>query len=93
MEKKAKDSTWLIVVFQVAFFVAVYFVGKALGPKIIFAVIGLGLLSGIAMFVCFVVVALDGSLKETKGFWRKALMISVASVVALVMMYFYSRVA
>ena len=48
--KEAKDTTWLTVVFQVAFFVAFYFGGKALGPNIIFVVIGLALLSGIAMF-------------------------------------------
>jgi len=91
--KEAKDTTWLIVVFQVAFFVAFYFGGKALGPNIIFVVIGLALLKGIAMFVCLVVVALDGSLKEVKGRWRKALMIAAASFVALVVMYFYSRLS
>jgi len=93
MEKKAKDSTWLIVVFQVVFLVAVYFGGKALGPNIILAVIGLALLSGITMFVCLVVVALDGSLKEVKGLWRKALTIAAASFIALVVLYFYSRLS
>jgi hypothetical protein len=93
MERKARDTTWLIVVFQLAFFVALYFGGKALGPNIIFVIIGLGLLSGIAMFVCLVVVALDGSLKEAKGFWRKTLMIAVASLVALVLMYLYFRIS
>jgi len=70
--KESEDTTWLIVVFQVAFFVALYCGGKALGPSIIFVIIGLALLSGIAMFVCLAV-ALDGSLKSVKGLWRKAL--------------------
>lgn len=93
MLKKKRDNTWLIVVFQVVFLVALYFGGKALGPNIIFMIIGLGLLSGVVMFVCLVVVALDGGLKEVKGFWRKTLMIAVASLVALTLMYFYSRIS
>jgi hypothetical protein len=53
------------------FFVALYFGGKTLGPNIIFVIIGLALLSGIAMFVCLVVVALDGNLKAVKAFGER----------------------
>jgi hypothetical protein len=89
-KRKPRDYTWLIVVFQLGFFVALWFGGRYLGANIIWVIVGLALLTGLAMFVCFFVVALDGFSHE-RAFWRKALLILGAAVVAIIMMYFYSR--
>jgi 4-hydroxybenzoate polyprenyltransferase len=89
-ESKPRDHTWLIVLFQIGFFVALWFGGRYLGANIIWLIIGMALLSGVAMFVCFLVVGLDG-LSQERGFWRKALLILIAAVMAIAMMYFYSR--
>ena len=90
MPNRLRDNDWLIVVFQLGFFVALYFVGRLLGAKIIWVIIGLALLTGLAMFVCFFKIALDG-FSEERGFLRKALAILVAGVMAILMLFFYSR--
>lgn len=90
VKSKAADNTWLILLFQVGFFVALFFGAKFLGANVIWVIVGLALLTGLAMFVCFLTLALDGIARE-HGFWRKGLMILVAGVIAIVMMYFYSR--
>ncbi len=89
-KRKPRDYTWLILLFQLGFFVALWFAGQYLGANIIWVIIGLALLTGLAMFVCFFVVALEGFSQE-RSLWRKALLILGAGVMAILMMYFYSR--
>ena len=92
MKKKGSVNVWLILLFQIGFFVALFFVGKLLGKNIIWVIVGLALLTGLALFALFFKVALDEMrFAETRGFWRRVLMILGAGVVAIVMLYLYTR--